>query len=272
MLILIVGVSTVDMETYFKKYLVTAPVKSVVRFPADFIRSFLRGDERLLATSEIPQLSVSIPEKIPTVGGYDPFQVGCYVEAFRKAGVLPKDTIPDSWSPPPSWAARLGVGVVLSTRPLLKYPGIKPVAKYVYRVKDPAPLVEFKGKETHSSWHLVSDWQGQSLTLRGAFSTDGVLIIRQTFVPGWVARTKEGTEIQARKYEPFWQQFPGSKGEADLVLTYEPRSWRIGIRLFLVGLIGVLGLGFRLILTKFRPPEFDSTRPSTRPGAGLPVS
>jgi hypothetical protein len=239
-----------DMGWYFKKYAILAPPDAVQLFPSEFVRGHLREGERVLATGQVPQLAACIPEGIPTVGGYDPFQVGCYVEEFRRAGTIDREWIPDSWSPPVSWAKKLGAGLVLSSGPI-EAPGIAPLAKegrwFLFRVDEPAPFLEFKSTSTDPGNTESSSpawrWEGQRLFVEGNAPTDGYLLVRQTFVPGWVARSGDGLETKVEMEEPFWQRFPVPKGNWSLVVTYEPWGWKVGTRLFPLGVVGLIAWG-----------------------------
>ena len=261
--LVLVLMAVLDMGLYFKKYVITAPVEAVKRFPSELVRSHLPEHQRLLTrpeipqiTPEVPQIAWCIPEGIPAVGGYDPFQVGCYVKAFQDEGFITEDTILDAWSPPPTWASRLGAGLILSSQ-LLRDSSIQPLAKekgwFLYSVEDPEPLVEFKPNsetdQVETSNLFCWNWEGQNLVVKGNAPSDGYLIVRQTYVPGWVARTGQDSVVKAEFEEPFWQRYPVSAGEIDLVLTYEPWGWKAGKALFpcglLVLLIGAVVVGTR---------------------------
>jgi hypothetical protein len=239
-------VAVLDLGFYFQKHLLFGPPEKVRQFPAPLIRGFLEPGSRVLATGEIPQMAFCIPEGIPNCGGYDPLQVGMFVNNFREARVLEEGEIPDAWSPPPSWAARLGASVVLSSQ-RLNQPDLVPAERFIYRVEDPAPLVEFlpadpglPGATAEAS--LAWGWDRGELHVSGNLPAKGELLVRQTYVPGWVARSEKGSEETVYPLEPFWQAIRVDSGPQSWVFSYEPWGWKMGVRLLPLGLVGLLGV------------------------------
>jgi hypothetical protein len=248
--------SLVDLGPFFKKYVITASPDYIHAFPSSLVRKHFEANQRLLATSEVPHLAFCIPSGIPTPGGYDPFQVGVYVEEFRKEGVISKDEIPDSWSPPVDWAARLGAGLVLSSQ-RLQEPFLLPLDReppwFLYRVKDPSPFVELQPASAQTSSvsgesatphvsALSVQWEGQHLHIEGSAPSEGNLLIREIYAPGWIGLTSSGAVLTVEKAEPFWQQVRVPKGDLNLTLVYDPPGWRWGKRVFPLGLAGLVGL------------------------------
>jgi len=261
--VFILLLACLDIGPYFKKHLVPGSMAGhpLGPIPGDFIKQHLQPGERLLATfdvnhsSDVPNPSYCIPEEIPWVGGYDPLQVGIFVDHFREEGVVAEGVIPDTWSPPIEWAGKLGAGLILTHRDLREW-DLEPIARqpfhtgvqghwFLYRVEDPKPFIEFVPGEPggHGADDLSADWQNGALQVRGNVPSDGEILIRQTYTPGWKCRSGDGEPSAVRLEKPFWQKVEVSKGEVDCLLSYEPWGWGLGIRLFPIGLLGLIVLG-----------------------------
>ncbi len=246
----LVIVALFDLGFYFKKYAVTAPPEVLALFPADLVRKHLREGERVLATQEVPHLDETIPAGIPTPGGYDPFQVGVYMDEFRRRGIIQPGQIPDAWTPPLGQAAELAAGLVV-TQARLHSPNLTPVDRdpvwFLYRVKNPRPFVEFTPADNArdevaaatAETSLMATWKGERLLLRGFVPKNGLVTIRQTYVPGWEWRGPEGIWRDVQLVGPFWQSIEVARGSLDLELRYRPGGWVWGLWLFPVGLIGL---------------------------------
>lgn len=237
-------VAAADIGLYVHKYLPMANPDQITQLPSALIGKHRKGGERVLLSPEVPHANACLPLGIPNAGGYDPFQVRYYVEEFERIGYLDPKTVPDAWSPPPSRAAELGASFVISGN-LLNLPGLTPLDKappwFLYRVENPAPLVEFVAEEGAPA-ALKWRWDGNDLEVEGEAPTDGAVVIRQTFAPGWMAESPGGERREIELLEPFWQKVPIPKGQVRLRLVYSPLSWRYGLVLFPFGLCGLAAL------------------------------
>lgn len=245
----LVVLTLLDLGIYFRKYAVTAPPEYLHLFPAELVQKHLRPGERILATSEVPHLDETIPAGIPTPGGYDPFQVGIYIDEFRRLGIIQPGQIPDAWTPPVEQAANLCAGLVV-TQARLKSPQLAPVDRdpnyFLYRVQNPKPFVEWFPKEGNgpavggatAETSLSAAWEGERLLLNGSVPMKGMLTIRQTYVPGWEWKGPDGVWRAVQPASPFWQAIEVEAGNLNVSLRYRPGGWVWGLRLLPLGLIG----------------------------------
>ncbi len=246
--LLLIGISFLDCEAYFSRYILSAPAGWIRAFNGEDVREHLPDGERILVTPDYTRQNDSVSARVPSASGYDPFQVGVFVDTFRRDGSLPPALIPDAWAPPLDWARRLGVGMVVSTvaqrhRDLVPLAIQRPF--FLYRVSDPAPFVEFRGMSSESlpgsPFHF--SWEGNRLHISEASPAEGELLIRQVFVPGWKATDSQGVELPVEKGEPFWQKIRVNSGDLNLTLRYEPWGWTWGLRLFPLGVLAWVALG-----------------------------
>ena len=257
----LVILSIFDLGIYFRKYAVTAPPEVLRLFPVELVQKHLQAGERVLATSDVPHLNETIPAGIPTPGGYDPFQVGVFMDEFRRLGIIQPGEIPDAWTPPIDQAANLCAGLVV-TQARLKSPHLVPVDRdpnyFLYRVQNPKPFVEWIPKEGNgptvggatAETPLSATWEGERLLLSGNVPMKGSITIRQTYVPGWEWReTKSIGEWRVvQMVSPFWQSIDVNSGALNAELRYRPVGWVFGLKLFPLGLIGlcvIATMGFR---------------------------
>lgn len=239
---------SVDVGLYFKKHLVFAPYEHVQKFPGEWIKKEMRGSGRLLATAEVPQVNDCVSQRILTAGGYDPFQVGRFVDHFRDRGFLRNEQIPDAWSPGVDSAWELGVTHVLSTQ-LLRNPALEPHKRNgpwaLYRVKQTAPLVEFipsesavrEGSGENQITHVLWRWECGVLFTSGEAPSPGKILVRNNFMPGWWVLDDTGDSKNVIQEPTFWMSVPVDGGEFDLQWVYRPSSWIVGVRLFWVGAV-----------------------------------
>lgn len=240
-----------DMGFYARKYVISAPSEALNYLPEALIQKHLQAGQRVLTTPEFTGVDQSTPKRIPIPGGYDPLQVGLYIDTFRQEGIIAQDAVVDFWTPPLDWAGRLGAALVVS-RQLLKHRSLTPLDReegwLLYRVKDPAPFVEFIPKEPvpdlTTGATLQSDWKEHDLHVRGIVPCEGRIAIRQVYTPGWRCFSKHKERLPIEVEDPFWQKVQVSGGEIDLVLSYQPEAWRWGLRLFPIGLLGLIGMAF----------------------------
>jgi len=257
----LVLLTVIDVGIYFNKYSVTAPWAVLHHFPTVLVRKHLQEGERILATPEVIHLNQTIPARLPTPGGYDPFQVGIYMDEFRRLGIIQPGEIPDAWTPPIDQAANLCAGLVV-TQARLKSPHLVPVDRdsnyFLYRVQNPNPFVEWVPKEGNGPTagrataepSLSATWEGERLLLHGNVPMKGSIIIRQTYVPGWEWRESEsnGKWRDVQMVSPFWQSIDVNSGALNAELRYRPVGWMFGLKLFPLGLIGlcvIATMGFR---------------------------
>jgi hypothetical protein len=237
-------IAAADMGLYVHKYLPMAAPEQITRFPSALIEKHRREGERVSLSPEVPNANDCLPLGIPSTGGYDPFQVRYYAEYFEQIGYLDPETVPDAWSPPPSKAGELSASLVVSGN-LLNLPGLAPLDKeppwFLYRVESPLPRVEFVPSEGDSlpmNW----TWEGSHLLIDGEAPTEGTLVVRETYTPGWMAESPDGERRPVDLFPPFWQKIIIPQGAIRLRLVYSPLSWRYGLVSFPFGLLGLLAL------------------------------
>ena len=259
---LLILLSALDMGLYARKYVISAPPEDLKYLPGAWIRGHLQEGERVLTTPEFTGVNQTTPERIPVPGGYDPLQVGLYIDTFRKNGAIPPGAIVDLFTPPLEWAGKLGASLVVS-RQLLKNPSLAPLDRHegwmLYRVKDPAPMIEFI-PENHTvdspgGATLEGEWKLHDLSVRGIVPCEGRIVIRQVYTPGWQCFNKDQEAVSVDVEEPFWQKVRVSQGEVSLTLSYRPAGWRWGLCLFPAGLLGLIGMAF--LALKSRKTELN---------------
>lgn len=245
----LLAVAFLDSDAYHSRYILSAPAEWVRTFPTELVKKNLPEGERVLLTPDYLRQNDPVPRRIPSASGYDPFQLGVFVDTFRAEGYLSKDLIPDSWAPSLDWARRLGVGVVLSTT-AQRHRDLSPLALerpfFLYKVANPAPLVEFQGHDQAPprSSPFRCRWEDGALHVTGTAPTDGRLVIRQVYAPGWRAVDPQGSMVEVELAEPFWQSIAITAGEVALTLKYEPWGWTWGLRLFPLALLVWMALGW----------------------------
>ncbi len=255
----LVILSILDLGIYFRKYAVIAPPEVLRLFPVELVQKHLQAGERVLATPDVPHLNETIPAGIPTPGGYDPFQVGVYMDEFRRLGIIQPGEIPDAWTPPIDQAVNLSAGLVV-TQARLQSPNLIPVDRdpnwFLYRVRNPKPFVEFIPEDSPhlplagstAEITLTASWNGERLLLRGFVPMMSSIIIRQTYVPGWQWKQSSGGWHDVQMASPFWQSIEVESGTLNTELRYRPKGWIWGLRLHPLGLIGlcvIATMGFR---------------------------
>jgi uncharacterized membrane protein YfhO len=71
--------------------------------------------------------------------------------------------------------------------------------------------------------------------LKYSTDSDGYLIVRNNWYPGWKASIN-GVKYDMEKYDNIFQKVKVSKGSGTIDLSYEPRSFKAGSTISLVGL------------------------------------
>lgn len=87
--------------------------------------------------------------------------------------------------------------------------------------------------------------------IRARLDRDGLIVVADTYAPGWVARI-DGVEAPIWRTNRAMRGVVMSKGEHHLVFDYEPQSFRIGLAFSGIGLIGLIGF---TIVTRRRRSE-----------------
>ncbi len=232
-----------DVGSFCKKYLVFGPYEGIQRFPTEWVKSEIGAKGRLLVSPEVPQINNCVYGRILTAGGYDPFQVGEYVDYFRAIGLFEENQIPDGWSPNLGSAEELGITHVLTTQQLssqLVEPDERNGPFLLFRMKETRPIVEFQASDSvaSSTTEPISfGWNGGKILISGTAPEDGDLLIRNVYMPGWFAEYDNGDRVKTDPAEPFWQRVPIQAGDFEIGLRYHPDSWRWGVRFFWSGLL-----------------------------------
>jgi hypothetical protein len=71
---------------------------------------------------------------------------------------------------------------------------------------------------------------------------DGLLVLSDTYYPGWVARV-DGEERPILPANLMFRAVPVVRGAQRVVFTYDPRSFRIGALVSILALVGLIGAG-----------------------------
>lgn len=87
----------------------------------------------------------------------------------------------------------------------------------------------------------------EQITVRVRAAAPGVLVIADTWYPGWEAMV-DGRPTDLRRVNLLFRGIPVEAGEHEVTLVYRPASWRTGSTLSLLGLALV---GLTLLTTVF---------------------
>jgi hypothetical protein len=250
----LVLVALFDMGGYLSRYLISAPPAQIRILPSEFVKNKISPTRRVMITPDVLFPSFCIPAHLPMAGGYDPLQVAAYVDYFRAQGLFEEGSIPDAWTPSLKFAPELGVVAVLSQQPL-SHPTVEPWEHqgdwYLSRVHNPKPFVEFisTSPPVSASGTFSAEWDGSHWLITGTAPTDGFLLVRQTYTPGWTAKAATDESFTVERQDPFWQKIPVAQGPVQLALRYTPPSWKLSWQLAGAG----LALAGVFILLRKRP-------------------
>jgi hypothetical protein len=98
----------------------------------------------------------------------------------------------------------------------------------------------------------IQGYSGNSVSLRVKTACPGLLVLPDTYFPGWKA-TVDGRDATINPTDGAFRGVTVPEGISHVVFRYEPRAFPIGVVLAAAGLVGFLGIGLiRWWLTRSR--------------------
>jgi hypothetical protein len=94
-----------------------------------------------------------------------------------------------------------------------------------------------RGRDTGHA--KIVDYKNQRVSIRAALNSPGVLILADSFYPGWRAYV-DGRETQILRANLFFRAVVLSPGDHVVEFRYDPASFKIGLAVSLVTLCGLL--------------------------------
>jgi hypothetical protein len=108
----------------------------------------------------------------------------------------------------------------------------------------------------------IEHYSGRSVTLRVDAACPGLLVLSDTYFPGWTA-TVNGRDRTIYPTNGAFRGVPVAKGTSRVEFRYEPRAFPIGIALAVTGLIGFIGVWVLSAWRRRTRPRADAPRPAT---------
>lgn len=128
---------------------------------------------------------------------------------------------------------------------LLADPAFDPRAKAVVIGQGSAPRPAAPAGPAEAV--TVLTYQEERIVLRVRATTPGVLVIADTWYPGWET-TMDGKPADLWRVNLLFRGVPVDAGEHEVTLVYRPASWRMGL---VLSLIGLTFMGLALLATVF---------------------
>jgi hypothetical protein len=107
------------------------------------------------------------------------------------------------------------------------------------------------GTDVPDRAHIVS-YQPDRVTLRVHASCPGLLVLTDSYYPGWNAAVN-GTQTPIHATDGAFRGVAIPAGNSTIVFRYQPRSFRNGILLAALSLIAIIGLGVSDLRRRRRP-------------------
>jgi hypothetical protein len=95
----------------------------------------------------------------------------------------------------------------------------------------------------------IAEYKSQAVTIRASLDDAGVLVLTDSFYPGWNAYVN-GTQEKIYRANLFFRAVPLPAGDHIVEFRYEPTSFKIGILLSLLTFAGVISTTLIFILRK----------------------
>jgi hypothetical protein len=109
------------------------------------------------------------------------------------------------------------------------------VAHVAQVAESPAPLPPPRARQGFAIGSVVTD-EPERTEIATSCSDPGLLVLTRTFDPGWEASV-DGLAVSVLRADLAFLALPVPAGEHRVVLTYAPRSWRIGRLVSLASLV-----------------------------------
>jgi len=185
---------------------------------------------------------------------------GC---VYRNRSVMPRAFVVHDvrWAVPARATALLGSGAVDPRATVLLDPVTvpSPLASLPNRERPspPAPLPNRGRGETVSS-AVVTSYGLNDVDVAVQGSTSGVLVLGDTYAPGWRARV-DGRPATLARADAVFRAVPVPAGAHRVSFTYQPRAFTVGARISLIalalwGALLALALGWSVMTRVFRRP------------------
>jgi hypothetical protein len=170
------------------------------------------------------------------INGYNPMRIGVYdqlVSPSESNWLVELREFPPTFEGYDSPLARaVGLEFLLLGKPIDQVPNLKKVpevdvlmdgpTRWVYRLHNPAPRVSFAGGADTGRARIVA-WRPDRVEIDTESATDGELILRDHFYPGWFAEI-DGKRVPIRRAETLFRGIDVPAGSRRVVFYYAPYS------------------------------------------------
>ena len=119
------------------------------------------------------------------------------------------------------------------------------------------------GTDVPDPAHIVS-YQPDRVTLRVHASCPGLLVLTDSYYPGWNA-TVNGTQTPIHATDGAFRGVAIPAGSSTIVFHYQPRSFRNGLLLAALSLVAISGLGVSDLRRRSRPHSTPTRRSAVPP-------